>query len=355
MRTQNLVFGCVVVGVFLYACSTDSVVGGECRSGYSERDGICAIVAASNVDHGNGTVTPVTIPTTSPSSSVDSGIPNPADIPPPPPVVVPPPVIIPPPPDPPLVCTAPLVACHGDCIPVDDDPLNCGACGRVCASNICVAGTCQGATPGDIVVIGHDMSQARTGSVQAKVLGNAVGIPTTDPIRVLSYAGGESAAVVSATRTVAAAGIGSRTIIFTPATDAALDDTDLFATYDVVLFHGAGTTPFAMGQRWATPLSRFTKAGGVLIALDRGDTDVPALVRGTGLLTLGGHTALPAATQFAVTSAYDVVGYALLSPYVAMGTSDAFTGAEAMSSDVSWVVRTADVAALPVAIHKIAR
>lgn len=352
MRTQNLVFGCFVVGVFLYACSTDSVVGGECRSGYSERDGVCAIVAASNVDHGSsGDVIPVTIPTTSPTSSspLDSGIPNPGEIP-------TSPLVEDPPPDPPLVCTAPLVACHGDCITFDDDPLNCGACGRICPSNICSSGTCQGATPGDIVVIGHDMSLARAGTVQAKVLGNAIGIPTTDPIRVLAYAGGESATVVAATHTVAAAGIGSRKIVFTTASDAALDDTDLYASYDVVLFHGAGTAdPFTMGQRWANPLSKFTKAGGVLVAVDRGDTDVPALVRGTGLLALGGHTALPSTTQFTVARANDVVGYKLLSPYAAMGTSDAYFGVEAMSADVSWVVRTADVAARPVVIHKIAR
>jgi len=237
----------------------------------------------------------------------------------------------------------------------DTDIANCGACGRICPSNICSAGICQGATPGDIVVIGHDMSQARAGTVQAKVLGNAIGIPSTDPIRVLSYAGGESAVVVTTTHAVAAAGIGNRTIIFTAATDAALDDTGLYATYDVVLFHGGGSTPFAMGQRWATPLSTFTKAGGVLVALDRGDTDIPALVRGTGVLSLGGHIALPTSTQFAVTSASDVVGYKLLSPYAAVGPSVGFTGAEAMSSDLSWVVRTADVAARPVVIHKIAR
>ena len=352
MRTQNLIFGCVVVGVFLYACSTDSLVGGECRSGYTQRDGVCAVVAASNVDHGSsGDVIPVTIPTTSPSSSssVDSGIPDGGED------ATTPPVILPPPIDPPLVCTPPLVACHGECIETDDDPLNCGACGRICPSNICLAGTCQGATPGDIVVIGHDMSRARAGTVQAKVLGNAMGIPSTDPIRVLGYVGGESDAVVAATQTIAAAGIGNRTIVFTTASDAALDDTELYATYDVVLFHGAGTTPFTMGQRWANPLSRFTKAGGVLIALDRGDTDVPALVRGTGLLALAGHTALSPTTQFAVTSASDVVGYKLLSPYVAVGTTDAFTGVEAMSSDVTWVVRTADVAARPVVVHKIAR
>ena len=356
MKTQNLIFGCVVVGVFLYACGSDnSLVGGTCRSGYLERDGICAVVAATNVDNGSsGTVIPVTIPTTSPSSTNDSGLPLPSEIPTAPPVVIPPPA-----PDAglPLACTVPLVACHGDCIPVDSDPVNCGACGRICPSNICTAGVCQGATPGDIVVIGHDMSQARAGTVQAKVLGNAVGIPTTDPIRVLSYEMGETPSVVAATRAVAAAGIVNRTVVFTTATDTALDDPNLYATYDVVLFHSAGTsaTPRTMGQRWAAPLGTFTRAGGVFIAIDRGDTDVPALVRGTGLLTLGGHTALPDATQFNVASASDVVGYKLLSPYAAVGTSDAFTGAELPSSDVSWVVRTADVAAQPVVIHKIAR
>ena len=96
-----------------------------------------------------------------------------------------------------MMCVPPLVACRGMCISVDHDPMNCGACGKQCPSNICVAGECQGATPGDVVVIGHDYTNATTGSAQTKVLVNAMSIPTTDPIRVLSFENGASASAVA--------------------------------------------------------------------------------------------------------------------------------------------------------------
>src|SRR5207247_1502078 len=115
---------------------------------------------------------------------------------------------------------------------------NCGACGRICPSNICVARECQGATPGDIVLVGHDMRLAWSGSVQAKVLVNAVSIPTTDPIRVLSYEAGAPNDVTEWTRKLLDYGI-SRKVEFSSALPAALESSNLYASYDVVLVHGA--------------------------------------------------------------------------------------------------------------------
>ncbi len=256
----------------------------------------------------------------------------------------------------PLVCQAPLVACRGNCISVDADPQNCGACGRICPSNICAGGVCQGATPGDIVVIGHDMSAAWSGSVQAKVLTNAITIPTTEPIRVLSYEVGVDAATATNTRDVIRANVTNRTVAFTSATEDLIDSPSLYAAYDVVLVQGAPAAGVpALGGRWATPLQTFTKSGGVFIALDSGLTDVPTLVTSAGLLTVGGHQVLGANAQFNVTAANDVVGAKLLSPYSSFGASVGFTGVEPETSDVRYVVRWADVTALPIVIHKTAR
>lgn len=45
-------------------------------------------------------------------------------------------------------CTAPLVDCSGVCVDLNRNPLNCGACGEVCATgNICSAGACIPAPP----------------------------------------------------------------------------------------------------------------------------------------------------------------------------------------------------------------
>ena len=114
-------------------------------------------------------------------------------------------------------CVEPLAACRGTCIDVESDADNCGACGKVCPSNICIDGECQGATPGDVVLIGHDYTDATVGSAPTKVLINALTIPTSDPIRILSFEEGASAAAVAQMKYLAAASIKNRTVQFTRA------------------------------------------------------------------------------------------------------------------------------------------
>jgi hypothetical protein len=269
--------------------------------------------------------------------------------------VIPPPVD--PPEDPPvLVCEAPLVACQGECISVENDPLNCGACGRICPSNICVARECVGATPGDVVLIGHDMSNVMSWSSQAKVLTNAVSIPTTDPIRVLSYEAGAAAPTAALVRAVLRENIKGRQVQFTAAAEEALESGALYASYDVVLVHGAAVPdPIGLGGRWSAALHTFTKRGGVFVAIDGGDTDVPGLVNATGLLEVTAHTPIAGSTQFVISGASDVVGAQVLSPFAAFSNSVGFLGVPAPSADLTWVVRTDDGAALPTVVHKIAR
>jgi hypothetical protein len=199
------------------------------------------------------------------------------------------------------------------------------------------------------------MSQAWDGSVQAKVLTNAVSIPTTDPIRVLSYEAGASTSVTEWTRKLLGDAI-TRQVTFTLAAPEAIAAGNLYASYDVVLVHGAaGNDPAGLGASWAPALQTFTKRGGVFVAIDGGSSDVPSLVNATGLISVTSHQALPSWTHFAVTGANDVVGAKLLSPYAGAGSSVAFDGVDSPSADVTYVVRTDDVASLPTVIHKVAR
>lgn len=240
-----------------------------------------------------------------------------------------------------LVCAAPLVACHDTCISVESDPLNCGACGKICPSNICVAGVCQGATPGDVVLIGHDFTDANPGSAQTKVLVNALTIPTTDPIRVLSYEDGASPLAVFYAKYLATDGITRRKIHFTRADSASdLESPDLARSYDVVIVHDASAgDAAAVGASWAGSLGGFTAKGGVVVALDRGTSPMPALLSASGLLTVTSHATLPSSTHLAVSGAADVVGAQVLSPYAAFGAPVSFQGLPAPSVDLGWVVR----------------
>ncbi|MBX3191233.1 MAG: hypothetical protein KF819_29820 [Labilithrix sp.] len=255
-----------------------------------------------------------------------------------------------------LQCTAPLVACHGECIPVDSDAQNCGACGKICPSNICVAGECQGATPGDVVLIGHDFAGASSATAQAKVLANALSIPTTDPIRVLSFDGNATAS--TETESLAAAGIKGRAVQFTHAASAtALTSSTLSQRFDVVLIHDAGSgDPAARGASWASSLGTFAQKGGVIVAVDTGSSPLPEVLSSAGLLTVASHTVLPLGTHLVVAAPADVVGTQVLSPYATTNAPVAFHGVTAESADVRWVVRKSELGGGdPVVVHRVVR
>lgn len=255
-----------------------------------------------------------------------------------------------------LTCSGGEVACRGACIPVDSDGQNCGACGKICPSNICVAGVCQGATPGDVVVIGHDFEHAWVGSAQARVLVNAVSIPSTDPIRVLSFEGDAAPSAVANAKALIGEGVHGRGVRIVATSDpSALESTALARSYDVVLVHdGAGSAPSALGSSWADALSTFTKKGGVVVALDGARSDMPALLSSAELLSIGGHTLLPEGTHLSVTAPADVVGNQVLSPYAAFGSSISFQGTTPDAS-TTFVVRreSASGDGDPVVIHRV--
>lgn len=348
-------------------CGLDSVVGGTCKPGYTEAGGACVVSPSGTsptFDPSNRQTTDTPISTnpanTTPSPVGEEPVTNPYEpipsyeiptLPPKEPVIENPPV------DPPkeLICPEPLVACHGVCISVDDDARNCGACGRICPSNICVNRECVGATPGDVVLIGHEMKSGWNGSVQAKILTNAVSIPTTDPIRVLSFEFGGDADNAASSRYLISYGIKDRTTKITLASFSELDSPNLYANYDVILMQGDGGDAAGLGARWSSTLSTFTKKGGVFVALDDGHANIPGFLTASGLLAVDSHVALPDSTHFIVSGASDVVGHQLLSPFASFGASVGFTGAATPSSDVTWVVRTQEDDSVPTVIHKVMR
>lgn len=337
----------------------NSVVGGRCRNGMVLQGDVCVSPLDVNL------ITPSTPPTTS-STTITPPAPTatattvvPAIIPPFPTVYVPePPVPLIPPTE--MQCAAPLVACRGVCIAVESDAANCGACGKICPSNICINGECQGATPGDVVLIGHDYTDAFVGSAQTKVLVNTLSIPTTDPIRILSFEDGADPAAVAQMRNLAISSIKDRQVKFTRAAAASsLASTTLGRNYDVVIINDASAVnPVTTGASWASPLTTFAAKGGVVLAIDLGTSAMPQLLSSAGLFTVSGHTQLPVDTHLMVTAAADVVGAQVLSPYAAFGPPVSFQGVAAPSPDFNWVVRVTKPDSSPgdpIVIHRIVR
>jgi len=336
----------LVAGFFVAACGADnSLVGGRCMDGFAVEDGRCVHSTSPGAPVNEPADAPSTSPSNEPSvrkpyrspttsfSDVNGG--------------------------PTGDTTGPSGNDTATCTFSDTDPNNCGACGKRCPSNICVAGECQGAITGDVVLIGHEYSASWTLASQTKLLVNAVGIPTTYPIRVADFEGGAWAA--SDERSLLDGGIIGRSIDWTDANDPSfLEADDLARRFDVVLLHAAGTDGSALGTRWSASLSKFAKKGGVIVALDDGSTDMPALVRKAGLLDVQGHTFLGGGAHIIVTAPGNALGVQVISPYAPIGASFGFTGLQE-NQDLSFVARvslgsdTDDDVGLPVAIHRVVR
>ncbi len=327
----------LTLGLVAASCGRENaLVGGRCLEGYAESRGTCVFAAASD-----GSRTPQSdaeagsdafLPSTPDASDGETGVPPDAS------------------------CPPPSLVCLNRCISVESDPFNCGACGRVCASRLCIERECVGETPGSIVLIGHGMTKALASSSRAALLRNAVTIPPSDPIRILAYDLGTSAQGALAVRTLIGTRVKNRDVVFSTATDADLDSDTIYATYDVVLFSGGLSGDAAtLGTRWATALQTFTTKGGVLVALDSGEADIPTFLTSANLLAVGAHVAVADATELVVASPANVVGSRVPSPFLASSPSMAFSGAPPSTGDVVHVVQTNDLTPLPTVIHRIAR
>ncbi|MGD0675921.1 MAG: hypothetical protein ABSC94_10910 [Polyangiaceae bacterium] len=260
-------------------------------------------------------------------------------------------------------CPVGLSPCSGVCVDLTSDPFHCGECKTVCPSQICTGSACVGATPGSLVYIGHDYETTLPSTAQVRVLTNSVLLAQSQDIHILSY---ERYADPTAV-----ANVKSIVLTATPPPGGTLDITDTvndsdvtnisYPTYAVLLVedqaNAQGEVDLGMlGGQWAATLSAFTGAGGIVVVLDGGTgaSQMPALVSGTGLLAVGGHSPLPTGTQVDVLSPADSVGLGVLSPY-AVGTNSVTLETEANGGDVIYVVglRGDAGASTPVVVHKV--
>jgi hypothetical protein len=222
-------------------------------------------------------------------------------------------------------CAPPTEYCAGVCVDLKTDPDNCGACGRFCASGLCTGGSCVGATPGDVVYIGHDYFATPTGTAQGRVLGNAALLPARPTVRMLSYERYANSTAVGRAKAIvnAVAGQRGRAVSFTATvTDSDIVSTLTVANYDALIVYDQSNAPAgalgALGAAWNTSLTAFTKAGGAVIVLDgnSGTTrEMPSFATNAGLLTVTQHRSLASGTAVDVVAPTDTVGAGVLSPY----------------------------------------
>jgi hypothetical protein len=220
------------------------------------------------------------------------------------------------------VCTLPEVLCPSGCANLDNDPDNCGSCGRRCASGICSAGLCVGAAPGHVVLIGHDYSVIRFSTV--RLLANSVGLALGNPLPVAVYDGSAPAAISQNTRTALSAGLDRPWTELDADTDfaGALRDSN---TLLVVAQRSSAANLNALGVNWRVELENFLARGGTVVVLEGVGGPSHQILVGAGLLDATGSVVVTG-DNLRVVRPSDSVAPGVPTPYRAENTSVAFLG-----------------------------
>ncbi len=264
-------------------------------------------------------------------------------------------------------CEPPLVECDGRCMLDPDDfqrdPENCGRCGNKCPSDICEAGICRGAKYGNVALLCSDFNSATSDSAPTVLLGNAVFMPATNPVNVLAYTRGASAAAVTRVNQVIAwAGTArGRTAKITEAkTPDQVTKTLSNDDYQVLLIHdldrAASGEPGMVAAEWENDavLSTFTKAGGVIVVLDGADGtgEMHELITAGNLFDVDGQRDVTG-NQMSNQAPFDVLGVNVISPY--LGTSHTCVFDTTVSEDDRniFVVTDESEGDAPAAIHRV--
>lgn len=267
----------------------DSVVGGECRPGWTPVGGVCRELAEvpdgpADVDAGTGDVV---------TAGGDGG-----------------------------VCEAEQSWC-GVCVDLGSDPDHCGRCGHGCPSGLCAAGACLGAVSGHVVLIGHDYRSFHAAS--ARVLANAVGLGLHPVVRVRPWGAAAdpmTAAAVVQALTAGMSATGRPWLLAEPAAGppAAGGEDDVFL---VLPPRADADAVRALGWSWRSALAAFVAAGGVVIVVDGPGGSAAEVLRGGGLLEVGPRREVTGGAA-EVIAADDALAIGVPSPYLAAAGTVAF-------------------------------
>ncbi|MET0791917.1 MAG: hypothetical protein ABW061_10385 [Polyangiaceae bacterium] len=232
-----------------------------------------------------------------------------------------------------LVCDDPLKACKGQCVDYNIDPDNCGSCGNVCESGICQGGMCVGANYGHVVAACMDYQTANAGSPQTTLMRNAVflrGGQTTRILAYTEYATASGRAKVDQDIGYAAMNP-TRTVTITPLTKYSNVTANLsIAKYEVFLVYDQTAAPAGqmatVGAAWQanSVLDSFVAAGGVIIVLSGGTSEMDQFLSSSQLLDVSAQTVVTGSKLYN-RGGLDALSQNVISPFLAPSSSCTFT------------------------------
>jgi len=193
------------------------------------------------------------------------------------------------------VCDPGLSLCGGRCVDLMNDPDHCGSCATSCPSGICLASSCEAATGGHLIVVGHDYRNARRD--MNRLVGNGVFLAPGAPVRVLLYEGSSRTSSLTGVDRAIAQSATATGRTWTRSVAALGDVPLMLAEADVFVIPSQQDATDAelikAGEQWRVALGSFLERGGVVVLMDGGSMvnagtwqilDVAGLFSATGIV-----------------------------------------------------------------------
>ncbi len=250
-------------------------------------------------------------------------------------------------------CPDGLTLCPEGCVDLQSNVRNCGSCGYVCPTEVCVDGMCVGDPVGHVVVLG--MNYVESTAAARRVLGNAAFLPIHNPVRIMTHdTYGDDDSIEAVDEIIGEQGaIRNRQAQLTSATTAGVVGIDVEA-FDILLIHDQVDAPrdWAAGfaAQTANAIDNFTQAGGTIIVLATVD-EMASFVTELGAVHITGIAPLlsPNLSNNAPT---DVLGVAVQSPMLAKPITNVLLVGDAPDPTLSFVLAEQDAPDRPVVIHR---
>ncbi|APS00614.1 hypothetical protein [Pajaroellobacter abortibovis] len=274
-------------------------------------------------------------------------------------------------------CKPGLIAAGNQCVSPNDpgspdehpcgntknDPFNCGSCGNVCRSGICIEGQCQDKQPGHVALLGHDYDKASLSPSQVQILINAVNLGKSRTIKkIIKVLGYEAYASTLSLKEI------KQLVGFTTSTNydyLTVEENDIDQEIkdknpDVVLIYDQTQSPPGelanLGKQWQSALQNFLLHGGVIVVLDggAGTGEMHLFVTEADLIPIKAKTSLSPNTNFAVIAPGDMLSRDMTRTYSSLNSRSAsFTLEKKSHADQLVTVVEEPKAHQSVVIHRV--